>query len=93
MKRVGVGLTPEKVETRVTPNFLTLRRRQLLEHMAAGDSYEQTARALGIKEQTVRNEMHRLMRRMGSRNRAHAVAIAVGQGWITLKQGKGEVLG
>jgi len=66
----------------VTPNFLTLRRRQLLDHIAAGESYEGTAQALGIKERTVRNEMHRLMRRMGVQNRAHAVALALRSGLI-----------
>ncbi|MBW2559827.1 MAG: hypothetical protein JRE40_03110 [Deltaproteobacteria bacterium] len=65
------------------PSFLTVRRRQLLERVAAGETYEEVAQALGIKQQTVRNEMHRLMRRMGARNRAQAVGIAAQQGWIT----------
>jgi DNA-binding NarL/FixJ family response regulator len=55
---------------------LTPREREILHSIAIGASVKQTARALAISEKTVQNLQAGLFRKLGARNRAHAVELA-----------------
>lgn len=55
---------------------LTPREQAILQSAERGESVKQTALALGISSKTVENLQSRLFRKLGARNRAHAVALA-----------------
>ena len=59
---------------------LTSREVAILRSIERGESVKQTARALGIATKTVENLQSRLFRKLGARNRAHAVTLARGLG-------------
>jgi len=56
---------------------LSHRQREILEYAARGDLNKEIAVALGIRCQTVKNEFSRLMKKMGAKNRPHAVALGL----------------
>ena len=55
---------------------LTPREAAILASVERGESVKQTARSLGIAMKTVENLQSRMFRKLGARNRAHAVTIA-----------------
>lgn len=55
---------------------LTPREAAILASVERGESVKQTARTLGIAMKTVENLQSRMFRKLGARNRAHAVTIA-----------------
>lgn len=55
---------------------LTPREAAILASVERGESVKQTARTLGIANKTVENLQGRMFRKLGARNRAHAVTIA-----------------
>ncbi len=55
---------------------LTARELDVLELVAEGRTTPEIARAVWITEDTVRTHITRILRRVGARTRAHAVAIA-----------------
>jgi DNA-binding NarL/FixJ family response regulator len=61
----------QAAELRLTP-----REAEILQSAERGESVKQTARALDISAKTVENLQSRLFRKLGARNRAHAVALA-----------------
>ena len=65
------GAAGRKAETTLTPREL-----EILVSAERGESVKQTARALGITPKTVENLQSRLFRKLGARNRAHAVVLA-----------------
>lgn len=56
---------------------LTRRQRQILQLLANGESTTVAARELDVSEETVKTHTKHVLARLGARNRAHAVAIAV----------------
>ena len=60
------------------------RQVQLLAYRAMGKSYQEVADELGLSLSTVKNQVSHLMRRIGARHSAHALAIAVERGWIEI---------
>jgi DNA-binding CsgD family transcriptional regulator len=56
---------------------LTPREQTVLRHASLGDSLEQTARALGLGEETVRSHFKKAQAKLGTRNRTHTVAEAM----------------
>jgi DNA-binding NarL/FixJ family response regulator len=65
------GHVAAQAELRLTP-----RERAILLSVEQGQSVKQTARSLGITSKTVENLQSRLFRKLGARNRAHAVTLA-----------------
>jgi DNA-binding NarL/FixJ family response regulator len=65
------GRLAARAELRLTP-----RERAILLSVEQGQSVKQTARTLGIAAKTVENLQSRLFRKLGARNRAHAVILA-----------------
>jgi DNA-binding NarL/FixJ family response regulator len=64
---------------------LTPRQQAVLDLIVTGVSVKQTARTLGIAVKTVENTQSRLYRRLGVRNRAQAVAVAIAEGLATVQ--------
>ena len=61
---------------------LSPRERDVLGGLACGDSTEQIALALAMSPHTARTHLRNIMRKLEARTRAHAVAIAIGDGVI-----------
>ncbi len=61
---------------------LTRRQRQILQLLADGESMTFAARELGLSEETVKTHTKNAVARLGARNRAHAVAIALRESLI-----------
>jgi DNA-binding NarL/FixJ family response regulator len=64
------------------PTGLTPREANLLQLVAEGLDTKEVAAKLACSERTVKGILHGLMGRMRLRNRAHAVAFAIRQGYI-----------
>ena len=61
---------------------LTRRQRQIFQMIADGHSTNQVARGLGLSSETVRTHTKAALARLGARDRAHAVAIALRESLI-----------
>jgi two-component system response regulator DegU len=75
---VSMGKT---METLTAP--LTHREAQILNYVAEGNSNKQIARILEISEQTIKNHVSSILRKLNANDRAHAVALAIRNGWIS----------
>jgi len=73
-RRVEVGATPSA--------GLTPRQREVLALLAEGASTTQIATTLGLAEETVRNHIRQLLRRLGAHTRLAAVAHARREGLL-----------
>jgi DNA-binding NarL/FixJ family response regulator len=63
---------------------LTGRQIEVLALVARGLTNRQVGESLGISERTVRNHMRAILRRLRSRDRTHAVVLAISAGWIAI---------
>jgi DNA-binding CsgD family transcriptional regulator len=61
---------------------LSVRERDVLGGLACGESTEQLGLSLQMSPHTVRTHLRNIMRKLEARTRAHAVAIAIGDGAI-----------
>jgi DNA-binding CsgD family transcriptional regulator len=61
---------------------LSPRELDVLRALAGGDSTEQIGTVLGMSPHTVRTHIRNIMRKLEARTRAHAVAMAIGDGAI-----------
>jgi DNA-binding CsgD family transcriptional regulator len=61
---------------------LSARERDVLGGLACGGSTEQIGLSLTMSPHTVRTHLRNIMRKLEARTRAHAVAIAIGDGAI-----------
>jgi DNA-binding NarL/FixJ family response regulator len=61
---------------------LSARERDVLSGLACGESTEQIGLSLQLSPHTVRTHLRNIMRKLEARTRAHAVAIAIGDGAI-----------
>jgi DNA-binding CsgD family transcriptional regulator len=64
---------------------LTRRERDVLERLAEGRATEEVAELLHVSPHTIRSRVKSLLRKLGARNREHAVAIALSEGAIDPK--------
>lgn len=62
--------------------MLTSRERDVLERLAEGHATEEVAELLHVSPHTVRSRVKTVLRKLGARNREHAVAIALTEGAI-----------
>ena len=69
------------MESIVAP--LTYREKQILTHVANGNTNKQIARTLEISEQTIKNHVSAILRKLNANDRAHAVVLAIRHGLIT----------
>jgi DNA-binding NarL/FixJ family response regulator len=63
---------------------LTRRECQVLENVANGKSNKQIAGILGINEQTIKNHVSAILRKLNANDRAHAVVLAIKRGIIQI---------
>ena len=73
-------MTRAETAARDTRPRITRRELEVLALIAHGYSTAEIARALWITEDTVKTHVRRVLRRLGARTRAHAVAIAFREG-------------
>jgi two-component system, NarL family, response regulator DegU len=76
---VSVG---KAMETIVAP--LTERETQILNYVADGNTNKQIAHSLEISEQTIKNHVSAILRKLNANDRAHAVVLAIRRGWISV---------
>jgi two-component system response regulator DegU len=67
---------------------LTSKEIQILSYIAEGNSNKRIAHILGISEQTIKNHVSAILRKLNANDRAHAVMLAVRNGWISIHPGQ-----
>jgi len=65
---------------------LSPREVEILDNIAQGMTNKQVAYTLGISEQTVKNHMSSILRKLSVNDRTQAVVYAMRQGWIKLPE-------
>jgi two-component system response regulator DegU len=65
---------------------LTSRETQILRHIASGNSNKRIAQILQISEQTIKNHVSSIFRKLNANDRAHAVVLAFRRGWIPTEE-------
>lgn len=60
----------------------------MLERIAQGMSNKEIAQDLGISDQTVKNHIASLLKKLGVLDRTAAVVYALRQGWVALEEPK-----
>ena len=76
-----LGLIKEKI---AAP--LTQRENQILSCIASGNTNKHAAHKLGISEQTIKNHVSAILRKLNANDRAHAVALAIRNQWVTVEE-------
>ncbi len=61
---------------------LSAKELEILGHVARGNSNSRIAGLLGIKEQSIKNYVTTILRKLSANDRTHAVSIALKRGWI-----------
>jgi len=74
------------METLAIP--LTARELEVLTHVARGYKNKQIAHILSINEQTIKNHITAILRKLDANNRTHAVVLAMRHGWISMSERK-----
>ena len=64
---------------------LSLKELKVIEYLANGIANKEIAHILEISEQTVKNHVSSILRKMNARDRAHAAALAIWSGWLAYK--------
>jgi DNA-binding CsgD family transcriptional regulator len=64
------------------PSYLTEREQRVLERVADGQELAVIAREMGYALRTVKNIAHDVKMKLGANTLAHAVALAIAQGWL-----------
>ncbi len=72
------------METITAP--LTRRETEILTYIAEGNSNKQIAHILQISEQTIKNHVSSILRKLNANDRAHAVVLAIRHGWILIEE-------
>jgi len=65
---------------------LTSRETQILSYIANGNSNKKIAYILQISEQTIKNHVSNILRKLNANDRAHAVVLAIRYGWISAEE-------
>lgn len=66
---------------------ITYRETQILNYIANGHTNKQIAYILRISEQTIKNHVSAILRKLHANDRAHAVALAMRDGWLSAERG------
>jgi len=76
----SMGGTIKDITTTLTPKEV-----QILTHIAEGNPNKQIALFLGMREQTIKNHVSAILRKLNANDRAHAVILAVRKGLISIQ--------
>ena len=79
IKSIGKGM-----ETVTAP--ITHRETEILNYIAEGNSNKQIDKILEISEQTLKNHVSSILRKLNANDRAHAVVLAIRQGWLSAEE-------
>ena len=79
----GLSLMGTAMETLTAP--LTPRELEVLSYVARGYINKQIAHKLSISEQTIKNHMSSVLRKLDANDRTQAVVLAMHYGWISLE--------
>jgi len=74
------------METLASP--LTARELEILSYVARGYINKQVAHKLGVSEQTIKNHMTSVLRKLDANDRTQAVVLALHYGWISPRMEK-----
>lgn len=77
----------EKSEALI-PSPLTPRETEIIDYVALGYLNKQIAGKLGISEQTIKNHMSSILRKLDANDRTQAVVMAMRYGWISPQVGE-----
>ena len=66
--------------------LLLERETEVLSYVACGYGNKQIAHALKISEQTIKNHMTSILRKLDASDRTHAVVMAMQYGWISTSE-------
>lgn len=80
---VAMGLSVESI---TAP--LTSRETQILHYVANGNSNKKIAQILDISEQTIKNHVSSILRKLNANDRAHAVVLAIRRGLISVSENR-----
>ena len=72
----------ERVRSEIAAAGRDPREVQILDNIAQGMTNKEVAYALAISEQTVKNHMSSILRKLSVNDRTQAVVYAIRQGWI-----------
>ena len=75
----AIGMTIEDI---TAP--LTSKEVQILTYIAEGNTNKRIASILRISEQTIKNHVSAILRKLNANDRAHAVFLALRNGWISM---------
>jgi PAS domain S-box-containing protein len=81
----GNGQAPARERTREPRGLLTKREREILGMVAMGRGSTWIAAELGVSASTVETHVRHCLDKLGARNRAHAIALGLLAGEITLE--------
>ena len=76
-----LSLMGKAMETVAAP--LTPREKEILSYIANGQSNKRIAYTLHISEQTIKNHVTSILRKLNANDRTHAVVMAMRYGWIS----------
>ena len=79
-----IGSMGEGMETLTAP--LTHRETEILNYVAEGNSNKHIAHILRISEQTIKNHVSAILRKLNANDRAHAVVLAIRHGWLSVEE-------
>ena len=78
----NISLMGNIMETVGSP--ITSREKEILSYVANGQSNKQIASTLDISEQTIKNHVSSILRKLNANDRTQAVVMAMRHGWISL---------
>ena len=73
---LATTLGPTNGHGRDKPSAISVRELEVMTFLAKGDSNKEIAKAMGIREQTVKNHVARIMEKLGARNRMEVGLLA-----------------
>ena len=88
-ERLGYAREVSPEARRMEQVGLSPRERDVLAEVLSGYGNKMIAGRLHISEDTVKSHMKAIFRKLGARDRAHAVALAVGRDWPAAAAGRG----
>ena len=76
----SLSMAEKELETLAAP--ITSREAEVLSYVAQGYGNKQIAHTLSISEQTIKNHITSILRKLNANDRTHAVVLALRSGWI-----------
>ena len=75
---------PPPVGALAQDGLLSPRELEILDYVARGQGNKHIARAMCVSEQTIKNHITCILRKLDANNRTHAVVLSLRNGWISI---------